>query len=216
MTGNELHTLFKARRESEDFTSALRVRLHRAVSWVKSAEKYEQDEDIAFSSYWIAFNACYAQNGISRDETERHKLKQFLNKLIQHDTEQHIYHCLWYNYSDYIRGLVNNHYLFPLFWESLHNPKIDWKPRFEHSKKQAFQALANNETQYLLGIAFDRLYTLRNQIIHGGATYQSSINRQQLRDSVAFMKNIMPFIIQIIIENPAVDWGKIFYPPVEV
>lgn len=216
MTANELQELFKAKREDEVFCPTLRIRIHRAISWVKSAEKYEQDKDIAFGSYWIAFNACYAQEEISHSESERDQLKHFLDKIIQYDTEQSIYQCLWYRYSDYIRGLVNNHYLFPLFWKNLQNPNILWEQHFDNSKKRAFRSLANNQTLSLMRIVFDRLYMMRNQIVHGGATYQSSINRQQLNDSVAFMKQIMPIIIQIMINNPSTDWGSVFYPPVDI
>lgn len=215
MTADELYQRFKTKREEATFCTMLRIRIHRAISWLRSAEKYQQDKDIAFGSYWIAFNACYAQDGISRDKTERKKLKQFLGKLVENDTEQRLYHCLWFNYSNYIRGLINNHYLFPLFWTGLQHSGSNWEARFESSKKQAFRALANNKTDLLLSIVFDRLYMMRNQIIHGGATYQSSLNRQQLNDSVLFMSNIIPVIIHIMIENPRIDWGDIFYPPVE-
>jgi hypothetical protein len=45
----------------------LTIRLHRAISWLKSAEKQDDNLDIKFISLWIAFNACYAVdlNGIS-------------------------------------------------------------------------------------------------------------------------------------------------------
>lgn len=216
MTANELQELFKAKRDDDIFCPTLRIRIHRAISWVKSAEQYEGDADIAFCSYWIAFNACYAQEEISHSESERDQLKCFLDKIIQHDTEQSIYQCLWYRYSDYIRGLVNNHYLFPLFWKNLQNPHIHWERHFNNSKKRAFQSLANNQTLSLLCIVFDRLYMMRNQIVHGGATYQSSLNRKQTNDSTAFMKDIMPVIIQIMINNPSTNWGDVFYPPVDI
>ena len=35
-------------------------------------------------------------------------------------------------------------------------------------------------TQKVMGIMFDRLYTLRNQLLHGGATWNSNVNRSQI------------------------------------
>ena len=37
----------------------------------------------------------------------------------------------------------------------------------------------------VLSIVLSRIYTLRNQLVHGGATWDSSVNREQLRDCVA-------------------------------
>ena len=50
------------------------IRLHRAISWLRCAEKYsDKDEDIAVIALWIAFNSCYAideQNYSSKPEQD--------------------------------------------------------------------------------------------------------------------------------------------------
>ncbi|MCA2008623.1 hypothetical protein [Tritonibacter mobilis] len=61
---------------------------------------------------------------------------------------------------------------------------------------------------------FDRLYVLRNQLIHGGATWNSSVNRDQLRDGVAILSVLMPVMIDIMMDNANEEWGKPFYPVV--
>ena len=73
-------------------------------------------------------------------------------------------------------------------------------------------ALANKDTDSVLLIVFDRLYTLRNQILHGGATYNSSANRKQLRDGCAILQQCVPLILSVMQDNPDEDWGKPFYP----
>lgn len=50
------------------------------------------------------------------------------------------------------------------------------------NKRGARRAYLASETGTVLMILFDRLYVLRNQIIHGGATWNSSVNRDQVRD----------------------------------
>lgn len=43
-----------------------------------------------------------------------------------------------------------------------------------------------------LNTIFSRLYTLRNQIVHGGSTWNSSKNRQQLKDANNILSKILP------------------------
>ena len=69
---------------------------------------------------------------------------------------------------------------------------------------------------------FDRLYVLRNQLIHGGATWQGSVNRSQVQDGAAIMAFLVPHFINLMLDNPAAAWGippyaagTILLPPVE-
>ena len=64
----------------------------------------------------------------------------------------------------------------------------------------------------LFSIVLDRLYVLRNQVLQGGATYQSRVNREQVRDGVALLSSIMPIIISIMLDTGEEDWGDIAYP----
>ena len=68
--------------------------------------------------------------------------------------------------------------------------------------------------RHVLLVLFDRLYVLRNQLVHGGATWNSSINRAQVKDGAAVLGWLLPVFIDIMLENPDRDWGKPFYPVV--
>lgn len=48
----------------------------------------------------------------------------------------------------------------------------------------------------MLSIVFQRLYTLRNQLIHGGANWNSAVNRDQLRDANGILGDVVPIIIE--------------------
>jgi len=76
-------------------------------------------------------------------------------------------------------------------------------------------ALGKQDTPTVLGIALTRIYTLRNQLIHGGATWNSSVNRYQLRDCVALMEKLVPAILMIMMDNPETLWGDACYPVVQ-
>ena len=61
---------------------------------------------------------------------------------------------------------------------------------------------------------FTRLYTVRNQLLHGCATWNSSVNRSQVETGAAIMAALMPRFIDVMIENPDFDWGTPRYPVV--
>jgi hypothetical protein len=56
---------------------------------------------------------------------------------------------------------------------------------------------------------------LRNQLVHGGATWNSSINRDQVRDGAAVIGWLLPIFIDIMMDNPQQEWGPVAYPVVE-
>jgi hypothetical protein len=61
----------------------------------------------------------------------------------------------------------------------------------------------------------DRIYTLRNQFMHGGATWNSSVNRDQIRDCTHFMLKLVPVVIEIMMDHPKTLWGYPCYPVVD-
>ncbi len=76
-------------------------------------------------------------------------------------------------------------------------------------------ALVGGETPALLGVVLNRLYTLRNQLIHGGATWNGKVNRKQLRDCTQLLGKLLPVIIELMLDHPEVEWGPACYPVVE-
>jgi len=85
---------------------------------------------------------------------------------------------------------------------------------FFGSRKAALGAIVDGDTAKILAIVFDRLYVLRNQLVHGGATWNSKVNRAQLKDGTAIMMAITPVIIELMLDHPGMDFGEIMYPVV--
>ena len=56
---------------------------------------------------------------------------------------------------------------------------------------------------------------LRNQLVHGGATWNGAVNRDQVRDGAALLSWLLPTFIDIMMDNANRDWGKPFYPVVD-
>ena len=204
------------RQVRDDHHPNLSLRVHRALSWLNRAEQSE-DADGRFIFLWIAFNAAYATEiDESLRLSEQETFKAFLDKLCALDTGKRIDALVWKEFSGSIRILLDNPYVFGSFWD-YQNGKIgetEWKRRLSAGKIAAQQALASGNTPVLLGVVFNRIYTLRNQLIHGGATWDSSINRNQIRDCVRLMGKLVPLIIELMMENPGTLWGDACYPVV--
>ena len=175
------------REEREGYPTNLGLRVHRALSWLDRAERCE-DDDGRFIFRWIAFNAAYA-NEIGNQERapEQKVFGRFLNKLVGLDKSEVLYKLIWTEFSSSIRVLLDNQFVFQPFW-GYHNGLIEeeqWKTKFDKAKVAANKALAGHNTTTVLAIILSHMYTLRNQLIHGGATWNSSVNREQLRDCSA-------------------------------
>jgi hypothetical protein len=80
MEAKKLKAKLKAVRDN--ISSQHAIRLHRAISWLKSAEDLQDNLDLQYISLWISFNACYA-NYLSKGEllSERDSFSAFINKL---------------------------------------------------------------------------------------------------------------------------------------
>ena len=79
MLSDELHQKFRSIRDNRGLDDNHRTRLHRAISWLKCAEKYSDsnDDDIAVIALWISFNSCYSVDAQRhRDLSERKKFHQ--------------------------------------------------------------------------------------------------------------------------------------------
>ena len=209
----DLHRL-----KRENYTDEFSIRIHRALSWINRAEKKDEDIDACFIFYWIAFNAAYSEiHTSSYFNSERRVYKDFFEKILNYDQNEHIYNAIWQEFSGSVRSLLNNQYIFGPFWnfQNGHEGFEDWADKFDDSKAKAFKALQSKNTLVILEILFDRLYTLRNQILHGGATWNGKVNRSQVTDGQSIISFLVPNFLEIMMNNQNEDWGKLNFPVVK-
>jgi len=74
-----------------------------------------------------------------------------------------------------------------------------WWPKVAKAKHQVNTALTKQHTSKVIELVLSWLYSLRNQIIHGGATWNSQVNCSQLNDE----------------GNLQALWGEANYPMLE-
>lgn len=202
-----------------DFPETMGLRVHRAISWIGRAEACGDDHDARFIFLWIAFNAAYADEREFQLVAigERAAFVDFFGKLVARDNDQLIYKALWQRFSGPVRTLMENRFVFNPFWQ--HTNGIDgfedWEDRFKMSSRSFAQAFQSGDSAKVLSFVFDRLYVLRNQLVHGGATWNSGVNRAQVRDGAAILGFLLPVFVDLMMDNPVENWGKPFYPVID-
>ena len=213
------HAILKTKQREirSGFPEQLGLRIHRAISWLGRSEHEADDHDLRFILLWVGFNAAYAHD-VGTDMTgERAAFKTYFDALVELDAGHRIYNAVWTRFPHEIRILLNNKYVFAPFWNHQNGQDgyENWAETLAGSQRVIGTAMAQRDTSRLLSIMFDRLYVLRNQLVHGGATWNSSVNRSQVRDGAAVLGTLLPVFIDIMMDNPSRDWGKTFYPVVE-
>ena len=217
------HSYLEARRKEiwpghNDDPLALRMR--RAISWLGRADREFQakDYDAAFIFYWIAFNAAYGDDDPDADYlSERADYNRYFGEIVTLDRKAHnrIGAALIQEISRLAQQLLNNEFVFREFWQHINGRAAgDWQRELDSRNKEAAQALRQGDSRVFLRILFDRLYVLRNQLLHGGATWNSSRNRHQVEDGARILEYLTPLFLDIMLDNPQSDWKNPWYPVV--
>ena len=200
--------------------SDITLKIHRALSWLRQAEITE-DIDSSFIFLWIAFNAAYAD--IDTYESSRNEkliFESYLEKIASLDQNNTIHSMIRNQFSQVIIELVGNKYIFEGFWKYHRSGQGNWEVEFEEDKVKLNDALNdtsnvdNINTKTILPLLFGRLYTQRNQLVHGSATWESKMNRDQIRNGRKILGVLIPVFIEIMMKRPRDNWGKPFYPVV--
>ena len=205
----------RLKQQPERYADSSRIRLHRAVSWLRRAEREHDDADARFIFLWITFNAAYASE-FGPEDSERGRFRQFIAQLVAVDEHRHLHQAVFERFTGPIRALIENRFVFEPFWRALreHDASNRWEEAFASSRKAALAAVLNGQTETVLSIVFDRLYVLRNQLIHGGATWSGGLNRAQVGDGARILMTLVPAIVELMLDHPELDFGDILYPVV--
>lgn len=219
LTAQTLKAYFQEHRNIDNYTEDFRLRIHRAISWLEKSENAKEldDLDTQFIALWISFNSAYARE-MDIYPGERKEFNRFLLSICECDKSQRLYDLIWNKFAKAIRVLIENKFVYQTFWNYQNGQisKKQFKQSFKNNREKAYLALENVDTPYILRVVFSRLYTLRNQILHGGATYNSQTNRGQLKDGCRVLSLLIPEILQIMMENhQEINWGKPYYPVVK-
>ena len=189
----------------------LSLKIHRGLSWFDRFEKDRDDIDSQFIFLWISFNSVYATEMQNiKQNSEKLIFNHFFKKICRLDENGFFHNLIMKDYFSETKKLIDNKYVYQPFWTFINTQtENNWENQFN---KQAIDALSQRDTPKLLSIIFNRLYTLRNQLLHGGSTWNSKANREQLVEAVSFLKKMIPGIFIIMMDNHKELWDDPFYP----
>ncbi len=179
--------------------------------------------------YWVAFNAAYDELGspkglLNRTQATQH-FRDYFKKIIVCDSGKAICSAVRSDLRFRIQELLENKYVFEPYWRHFHGvtKSTGWKSELESSKKRATLAIkhmcrtnvaAAEKSVDVLSETFDRLYALRNQLLHGSATWKSSLNRKQVEPGAGLMARLVPYFVEVMIDYPDAGWDAPRYPVV--
>lgn len=189
------------------------IRFHRACSWMQRAEQTAEDDlDLALLSQWIAFNALYgqwdqeAQEPVADVACWRH----FLERMLELDEQKVIVGTLM-DHKPLVMSIFDDEFLSRYFWQD------PTDKRASQSKKTKYDArtwFVMGNWSLILDRVVERIYFLRCQLVHGAATYNSSLNRTATRHCSQMMDHLLRAFLLVWINNGAdEDWGIMCYPP---
>lgn len=203
------------RAERDQWPPAVALRTHRALSWLKRAELESSDPDACFTFLWISFNSAYGRfiEG-AQEANERQKYEEFIQILLGSDRTKRIESLLFDSLAESMERLIANKFVQFDYWHHQMFPmdNRDWEKRLNTEINSAsFYRKKRTAHPYLM-IVLSRLQILRNQIMHGASTWNSKTNRDQVQDAAAFLRQFVPLIIELMMDDPNQEWGEPMYP----
>jgi hypothetical protein len=186
------------------------VRLHRAFSWLDRA--HADDDDVRLVCLWIAFNALYSRwdSDAREPQPDRRSWSEFLARLTALDADNCLAAALE-THRPAVMELLGDEYLSTWFWQE------PGTVRAKQSRKAMYEA----QTWYferrwlmLLTRAFERIYLMRCQLVHGASTHGGQLNRASLQRCTALLAPLLEAGLVVLIDHGSnEDWGTMCYPP---
>ncbi len=206
MTLDQLEARYK--QERKRWTEEHRIRVHRAVSWLKSADKYSDDPNIAFFSTMNAANACWG-GLMEKDPESIVRLGKNLEGTKAMKSVESIFRSA--DGSKWLTMLLENKHLYWQYWRYLEG-EMDlsaFNQKAASSKQYAIKAIKTGKYAFLLKSSLMQCLALRGQVFHGFSTYDSKANKEALTLTAKVMRKITSALVLEMIQNPDKDWGRV-------
>lgn len=205
-------------------------RLSRAKSWLLAASNLERekkpeeiDQHTVFIFRYIAFNSLYGRWKL--EGTEKLAWKQrdrfFDNLLTLHSADQKrkgtkeliLRDALAACRSHWLR-LIEDEFLDKEGYWYVQEHKQGFKGKYQSQKFTALRRLNQQEYKALLHSIFSRVWVLRNQIMHGGATFgPASFGWESVKNVNPVLRILVPAFSRLMEEYPdSVTWPPIPFP----
>ena len=202
----KLEELYK--KERKRWSEEHRIRIHRAVSWLKSADKYNDDANISFISAMNAANSCWG--GLQEKDADAIlRLCKNLSLTNSMTSIENIFRSA--DGGKWLTMLISNKHLYWQYWRYLEG-EMDlaaFNQKAAAFKSYSIKAINNGKDEYLLKSSLQQCLSLRAQVFHGFSTYDSQANKEALIITARVLRKIVTAIVIEMIENPDKDWGRV-------
>ena len=192
---------------------SLSDRVRRSISWLKRVVQVSQDDfPPRFIELWIALNALYGQPtyGKSVRTTEEDYFKLFMVSLVLLDLSDKKLPVTMKRIERRVKGLLRNKYLWNDFWRG--DPAA-YKRRSLEEMRTLDVALRNNDVVTFFTCTVKRLLVLRNQLVHGSSSENTTKNEDALKPALCVMEDILPvFLLLMIRHGEGKDLPPLPYP----
>lgn len=211
-----LEEVFKSTKNQN--SERFNLRVQRSLSWFKKAIMMDDDKDLQFLSLWVSFNAIYAEDTDNKAKQKNH-ISQFLVLIAPQDERQRLARLVWGKLSEPIQKVLENPYSYQEYWDFRNQTisQVSWREDFENEKKSIHRVLEAKDLNETLSAVLNRMLTIEHQILQGGSSYNSSINRPLISQCCEILSALIPTILHLLIKN-AQQWHflKPHYPVVQV
>jgi len=177
-------------------SEAIDIRLRRARSWVRKAnrEALSHDLDAQFIFLWIAFNALYGMpryryRGKSRS-SETEDFQRFLREVEK--LSGGVIESSLRPYAVDIERVMQSPFLDIECWRRWDQDEIRDRQKRIHSSRNVYAAELHPDQLFL------RIYTLRNQLLHGASSDGGKRNRDSLRSALPILRTVVQVGIKLL------------------
>ncbi len=197
-------------------------RLTRAKSWIEAARSLPPDQKhAAFVFLYVAYNALYGQRRYEGSEKDAQRdREEFLRRvwlMHAHDMRhgENILQRAFEACRDQGLALIKDIFLRNTYWRHEVRAK-ELRKRFSRLAKRAEDEMKAGRHEEFLDLVLQRLAVLRNQIMHGCATYgPNSKGIASLENGLAVLRELVPAFRKLMSRyGQHVDWPAVPYPRV--
>jgi hypothetical protein len=204
----------KERLVREDRHEPIRIRVHRALSWLARVEELGEEAplDATLIFRWIALNSLYGNWDEAQRQpiADRDSLQTFLERVLELDVDGRV-HGVLIEHRRLVMSIFEDEYLTKYFWEE---PTEERARKSQKTKFAARNWYLEGNNGLILWRVMERIYLLRCQLVHGAATFGGSLNRTALRRCCGMLGHLLTALLLVIIDHGAEeDWGPLCYPP---
>ena len=199
---------------------AIRLRMHRAFSWMRKAQEFEipENADARLIFSWIGLNTLYAKwdSNIDNREPEWKVREEFLRWIVKKNVRGRIQGVILENRKHCDRLLSEEH-LINSYWG---NPTEQEARKARTKPRKIGKHYHDAEDVINVLIPLTKCVTmLRSQLVHGMSTYGSSANRDVVEAGAKGVFDLVITLLQVIAEDGLWEddsaWQPVPYPPMK-